>query len=131
MGSQLPVARPRRLTAPARLIGRLYRSASESARVTAIGSMLRPLSPLALAAVADGAFAFALVNGTDDTLRLGTIASSQVAELADFALQVDPSALLQAAEMLARPAAGTAFAAAVVALLVRQMPALRARLMPT
>ena len=44
MGSQLPAARPRRLTAPARLIGRLYRSASESARATAIGSALASMA---------------------------------------------------------------------------------------
>ena len=111
-----------------RLIERLHRSASQSVRAKAVRSMLRPLSPLALAAVADGSFAFALVGGMDDNRQLAEVASARVAQLADFAYQVDPGALLQAAEMLASPAAGTAFAAAVVALLLRELPALRTRL---
>ncbi len=130
MSSQLLVVRARRVIAPARLIGRLYRSATTSARAMAVRSMLRPLSPLALAAVADGAFAYAMVDGADDALFVGRIASAQVAELADFALQVDPATLVQAAQMLASPVAGTAFAAAALALLMRQLAALRGRLTP-
>ena len=90
--------------------------------------MLRPLSPLALAVVADGAFARALTGEAEDPLRLATVASAHVAELADFAYQVDPSALVQAAEMLVTPTGGSVFAAAVIALLVRKLPALRVRL---
>lgn len=130
MSSRKLVVRARRVIAPARLIGRLYRSASMSARVMAIRSMLRPLSPLALAVVADGAFAFSLADGADDALSLGRIAATQVAELADFALQVDPGTLMQAAEALASPVVGTAFAAAALALLMRQLSALRGRFTP-
>ena len=126
MISESPAAAPNGSVSPIRLIVRLYRSASTPVRARAVRSLLRPLSPLAMAAVADGAFAFTLVGNAD--AQVGAVASAQVAQLADFAYQVDPGALLQAAEMLASPAAGTAFAAAVVALLVREWPAMRARL---
>ncbi|MCA0326340.1 MAG: hypothetical protein LCH89_12160 [Proteobacteria bacterium] len=121
---------PRRLMAPARLVARLYHSASASARVTAVRSLLRPLSPLALAVVADGAFAFVLTGEADESLRLAAVARAQVAELADFAYQVDPATLVRAAELLATPAAGTAFAAAVLALLMRKLAAPWGRVTP-
>ncbi|HRN76762.1 hypothetical protein [Ottowia sp.] len=108
----------------ARLIARLYRSASQAQRVRVVRFLLRPLSPLALVAVAGGAFSFAVVRDPSlEPERLSALAGPQVAELADFALQVDPAVLAQVADVLIQPAAATGLAAAAMALLWRRRQA--------
>ncbi|MFV0679138.1 hypothetical protein [Ottowia sp.] len=109
------------------LIARLCRTASEVVRAKAIASLLQPLSPLALLTVADGAFACALHEGGVHAGQIGHVASAQVSALAEFAWQVEPAVFIQVAELLTPSAtASTAFAAAALALLMRQLQAVAA-----
>ncbi len=86
----------------ARLASRLYAGASAVQRSRIVATLLRPLGPLALVAVASGAFAGLLdrVSALGATLpidELGHFTREQVFELARFVEQVSPDALQQVA----------------------------------
>ena len=112
-------------TPAARLISRLYAAASTPLRARMLAGLLRPLSPLGLAAVAAGAFAGFVHRGGADSLRVaaedaGRFTSEQVFELARFVEQVRPDALQQAASLVAdNPMNAAAFSVAVAMLLLR------------
>ena len=111
----------------ARLLARLYGSANQALRTRLVACLVRPLGPLALAGVAAGAFtallsrtgAGGLAIAIDDAARFS---QEQVAELARFVEQVQPDALVQAAQLVADHAAGVgAFGASVALLLVIEL----------
>ena len=86
----------------ARLASRLYAGASAVQRSRILVTLLKPLGPLALVAVASGAFAGLLdrVSALGATLpidELGNFTRDQVFELARFVEQVSPDALQQVA----------------------------------
>ena len=86
----------------ARLASRLYAGAGAVQRSRIVVTLLRPLGPLALVAVASGAFAGLLdrVSALGTTLPIDELANftrDQVFELARFVEQVSPDALQQVA----------------------------------
>lgn len=108
-----------------RLISRLYRNADPAGRAGILTALMRPLSPLGLAAVASGAFAGFVARrrgapidvGLDEA---GRFTSDQVLELARFVEQVDIDAFRQAVSgIVASPAGYTAFGVAVALLVLR------------
>jgi len=107
----------------ARLASRLYASAGAVQRSRIVMTLARPLGPLALVAVASGAFAGLLnrVSALGATLpidELGHFTREQVFELARFAEQVSPDALQQVAGAIAdNPFGVSAFGAAAATLL--------------
>ncbi len=106
----------------ARLASRLYAGASAMQRSRIVATLLRPLGPLALVAVASGAFAGLLdrVNAMSATSidELGHFTRDQVFELARFVEQVNPDALQQVAGTIAdNPFGVSAFGAAAAVLL--------------
>ena len=108
---------------PARLASRLYESAGAVQRSRIVAALLKPLGPLAIVAVASGAFA-GLLNragalGTALPIdELGHFTREQVFELARFVEQVSPDALQQLAGAIARNPFGiSAFGAAAAVLL--------------
>jgi hypothetical protein len=118
-----------RTTAPgersrvARLASRLYAGASAVQRSRIVTALLRPLGPLALVAVASGAFAGLLTR--DGAMghgvsvdELGAFTNDQVFELARFVEQASPDALQQAARAIVdNPFGVSAFGAAAAVLL--------------
>jgi hypothetical protein len=87
---------------PARLAARLYAGATAVQRSRIVTTLCRPLGPLALVAVASGAFAGLLdrASALGSTLQIDELAGftrDQVFELARFVEQVSPEALQQAA----------------------------------
>jgi len=110
-------------TRAARLASRLYAGAGAVQRSRIVATLLRPLGPLALVAVASGAFA-GLLNRAS-TLgsalpidELGHFTREQVFELARFVEQVSPDALQQVAGAIAEnPFGVSAFGAAAAVLL--------------
>jgi hypothetical protein len=111
----------------ARLVARLYASANKGLRTRLVACLVRPLGPLALAGVAAGAFTAVLARGSAGNLSvvIGDVArfsQEQVAELARFVEQVQPEALLQAAQLVAdNPFGVGAFSAAVAVLLAVEL----------
>ena len=105
----------------ARLIARLYGSANLALRARMVDVLLRPLSPLGIAAVAAGAFSVALSRGGGITLAMADVANfskAQIAELARFVEQVSPDALQQAAGLVGDNAIGVGAFTTSVALLL-------------
>jgi len=106
---------------PARLVARLYTSASASSRSRLLTALLSPLSPLALVGVASGAFAGFVGRAAVATLdEFGRFSRTQVFELARFVEQVSPEALHHLARALAGARAElSGFAGASMLLLLR------------
>jgi hypothetical protein len=117
--------RSRRPPAPARLVSRVYRAAGPELRARLLRCLLRPLGPLAIAAVAAGAFGGFLDRGSKESAsftlaELTRYSSEEIFELARFVEQADPDAMVELARMMVeRPIGIAGFSASVVALLVR------------
>jgi hypothetical protein len=107
----------------ARLAARLYAGATAVQRSRIVATLCRPLGPLALVAVASGAFAGLLdrANALGGTWQIDDLAGftrDQVFELARFVEQVSPEALRQVAGSVAEnPWGVSALGAAAAALL--------------
>jgi hypothetical protein len=116
----------RRLANPVpNLISRLYRSADLPARAGILATLIKPLGPLGLAAVASGAFAEFVTRrrsggievGLDDA---GRYTGEQVLELARFVEQVDADVFqLVIGSVVDSPAGYTAFGVALALLALR------------
>ena len=113
----------------ARLASRLYAGASAVQRSRIVATLVRPLGPLALVAVASGAFAGLLdrVSALGAALPIDELAHftrEQVFELARFVEQVSPDALQQVAGAVAEnPFGVSAFGAAAAVLLATAVQA--------
>ena len=124
-GSSISLDAGRRRRA-ARLIGRLYASANAALRTRFLACLIRPLSPLGLAAIGAGAFTVllsprggAISVAVADAARFSR---DQIAELARFVEQVSPDALSQVAAMVAdNPVGVGSFSASVGLLLALEM----------
>jgi len=86
----------------ARLAARVYAGAGGLQRSRIVAALCRPLGPLALVAVASGAFAslldrFGALGRSGAVDELGGFTREQVFELARFVEQVSPDALQQVA----------------------------------
>jgi hypothetical protein len=114
---------------PARLAARLYAGASAMQRSRIVATLCRPLGPLALVAVASGAFAGLLnrASALGTTLQIDGLADftrDQVFELARFVEQVSPEALQQVAgAVVENPFGVSALGAAAAVLLATAAPA--------
>ncbi len=123
MALGIATRRPGERARAARLAARLYASAGAVQRSRIVVTLLRPLGPLALVAVASGAFAGLLerVTALGSALpidELGSFTREQVFELARFVEQVSPDALQQVAGAVAdNPFGVSAFGAAAAVLL--------------
>jgi hypothetical protein len=111
----------------ARLIARLYGSANLALRTRFVACLIRPLSPLGLAAVAAGAFTILLSRRGAGGISIAVadvaqFSKEQIAELARFVEQVSPESLRQVAALVTdnRVAAGT-FTASVGMLLALEL----------
>ena len=120
--------RPGEQSRAARLASRLYAGAGSVQRSRMVMALLRPLGPLAIVAVASGAFAGLLERMSalgaalpvDD---LGNFTREQVFELARFVEQVSPDALQQiAGAMRDTPFGVSALGAAAAVLLAGAVP---------
>jgi hypothetical protein len=125
-----PVATPR--VSIARLIARLYAQAAPAARWQLLVQLLRPLGPLALVAIAAGAFARLLpasrwqgVQLTPDDARHFT--AQQVFELARYVEQKSPELLLQLPELVNDPRLWLGSATGALLLAVLRASPLRAQ----
>ncbi len=113
----------------ARLASRLYVGAGAVQRSRIVATLVRPLGPLALVAVASGAFAGLLdrVSALGAALPIDELAHftrEQVFELARFVEQVSPDALQQVAGAVAEnPFGVSAFGAAAAVLLATAVQA--------
>jgi hypothetical protein len=124
MALGIATRRPGERSRAARLASRLYDGAGAVQRSRFVATLLRPLGPLALVAVASGAFARLLHRA--GTLgvplpidELADYSREQVFELARFVEQVCPDALQQAASAIVEnPIGVSGFGAAAAALLV-------------
>ena len=108
-------------------VARLLAGLSGSSSLVVGACLVRPLSPLGLAAVSAGAFTVVLARSSGSGLSVAMadvarFSRDQIAELARFVEQVSPEALQQAAALLAdnRSAVGT-FAASVALLLALEL----------
>lgn len=125
----LPGSRP---PPAADLVSRLYLEAAAPVRARMLAALLRPLSPLALVAVAAGAFGRFLGPRGADGLRVAAedvvrYSAEQIGELARFVEQVSPEALLQAAGLVtSTPVQAAAAGVAVLLLQARREPLRRA-----
>ena len=95
----------------ARLVSRVYGTASEPLRADILACLLRPLGTLSLVAVASGAFARLLQRdgGAPDKVPMDEVArysNQQILELARFVHEVSPEALQQLGGLLANNAVG-------------------------
>ena len=108
----------------ARLASRLYAGASAMQRSRIVTALLQPLGPLALVAVASGAFAGLLerasaLGGVRPLDEPGDFTRDQVFELARFVEQVSPETLRRLAGAVAEnPFGVSALGAASAVLLV-------------
>ena len=114
---------PGRRWRAARLASRLYAGASAVQRSWIVATLLKPLGPLALVAVASGAFAGLLdrVNALGATLpidELGHFTREQVFELARFVEQVSPDTLQQVAGTITENPFGVSALGAAAAVLL-------------
>ena len=111
----------------ARLIGRLYGSANLALRTRFVACLVRPLSPLALAAIGAGAFTILLSRRGAGGISVAVadvarFSQEQIAELARFVEQVSPEALAQVAAMVAdNPVGVGSFTASVAMLLALEL----------
>jgi hypothetical protein len=118
---------PARAGRVARLVARLYSSSSLAVRTRLVACLVRPLSPLGLAAVAAGAFTVFLSPSGPGGLSVAMadvarFSKDQIAELARFVEQVSPEALQQAAALIAdNPFGVGTFAASVAVLLALEL----------
>ena len=122
-------AQPRRIvlrTSTARLVAALYQRANPAQRVRLLAHLLQPVGPLALAAIAAGAFARLLPRdrwtgaqlSLDDAQRFD---AWQVAELVRYVQQKNPEWLLQLPQAAGDPRLWLGGAAgALLMLLLRQ-----------
>ena len=107
----------------ARLASRLYAGAGAVQRSRIVATLLRPLGPLALVAVASGAFAGLLTRagalGSALPIdELGAFTREQVLELARFVEQVSPQTLRQVAGAIAEHPFGVSALGAAAAVLL-------------
>ena len=113
--------------AAARLVSRVYRSASEPLRADMLACLLRPLGTLSLVAVASGAFARLLQRDGAALERVRVedaagFSSQQILELARFVHEVDPATLEQLAALLNDSTLGvTALSASALVLFYRRL----------
>ena len=113
----------------ARLASRLYAGASALQRSRIVVLLAKPLGPLALVAVASGAFAGLLnrASALGTTLQIDGLSDftrDQVFELARFVEQVSPEALQQVAgAVVENPFGVSALGAAAAVLLATAAPA--------
>ena len=111
----------------ARLLARLYGSSSLAVRTKLVACLVRPLSPLGVAAVSAGAFTVVLARNSSGGLSVAMadvarFSKDQIAELARFVEQVSPEALQQAAGLVLDNSIGAgAFTASVALLLVLEL----------
>jgi len=111
----------------ARLIGRLYGSANLALRTRFVACLVRPLSPLGVAAVGAGAFTILLsrrgAGGVSVAVAdVARFSQEQIAELARFVEQVSPDALAQIAAMVVDTPLGVgSFTSAVAMLLALEL----------
>ena len=97
-----------RRTSVARLLAALYRQAPPALRVDLLAQLLRPVGPLALVAIAAGAFGRLLPSqrwqtvqpSVDDAQR---ISPQQVYELVRYVEQKSPELLTQLPQLVADP----------------------------
>ena len=107
-----------------RLISRLYRSADPAARAGMLTALLRPFSPLAMAAVASGAFAGFVARRRSSMVDVAldeaaAYTADEVLELARFAEQIDVDACREALGIIVASPGYTAFGVASAMLLLR------------
>jgi len=118
----IPTRLPGERSRAARLASRLYAGASAVQRSRIVATLLRPLGPLALVAVASGAFAGLLQRanalGAASIDELGHFSRDQVFELARFVEQVSPDALQQVAGAVADNPYGVSALGAAAAVLL-------------
>jgi hypothetical protein len=120
-------AMARHRTAAARMVARIYRSASEPLRADMLACLLRPLGTLSLVAVASGAFARLLQRDGVPPDRVpveevGRFSSEQILELAHFVHEVDPDTFEQLAALLTDSTLGvTALSASALVQLYRRV----------
>lgn len=125
-GSPARATRPSR-GRPARLIARLYGSAGLGLRTRLVACLIRPLSPLGLAAIAAGAFTVFLSRPGPGGISVAIadvarFSKEQIAELARFVEQVSPEALAQVAALVAdNPMGVGTFTASVAVLLALEL----------
>jgi hypothetical protein len=118
---------PARVGRVARLLARLYSSSSLVVRTRLVACLVRPLSPLGLAAVSAGAFTVVLASSRGGSLSVAMadvarFSKDQIAELVRFVEQVSPEALQQAAALFVNNRAGVGtFAASVAVLLALEL----------
>ena len=111
----------------ARLIARLYGSANLALRTRFVACLIRPLSPLGVAAIAAGAFTILLSRRGAGGISVAVadvaqFSKEQIAELARFVEQVSPEALAQVAAMVAdNPVGVGSFTASVAVLLALEL----------
>jgi hypothetical protein len=103
-----------------RLIARLYASSDRTLRAALLSCLVRPLSPLGLAAIAAGAFAGLLQRTGAEGVRVtiddvSRFSGEQIAELARFVEQVSPEALQQFARLVMESHMSTAGLSAAAA----------------
>ena len=119
----IPTRQPGERSRAARLASRLYAGASAMQRSRIVVMLARPLGPLALVAVASGAFAGLLDRasalGAALTVdELSDFSREQVFELARFVEQVSPAALQQVAGALVENPLGVSALGAAAAVLL-------------
>ena len=120
-----PAAPARRRSA--RLIARLYGSANLALRARFVACLIRPLSPLGLAAIGAGAFTILLSRRGAGGISVAVadvaqFSKEQIAELVRFVEQVSPEAIAQVAAMVAdNPVGVGTFTASVGVLLALEM----------
>jgi hypothetical protein len=117
----------------ASLASRLYAGASAMQRSRMVDTLLRPLGPLAIVAVASGAFAGLLsrmsaLGAALPVDELGAFTREQVFELARFVEQVSPDALQQVAGAVGDNSFGVSALGAAAAVLLAG--AMRAQALP-
>ncbi|MBW8759911.1 MAG: hypothetical protein JF586_20135 [Burkholderiales bacterium] len=114
---------PREGSRAARLAARLYAGATAVQRSRIVTTLCRPLGPLALVAVASGAFAGLLgrASALGNPWQIDDLAGftrDQVFELARFVEQANPEALQQVAGSVARNPWGVSALGAAAAVLL-------------
>lgn len=120
-----PAAPARRRSA--RLIARLYGSANLALRARFVACLIRPLSPLGLAAIGAGAFTILLSRRGAGGISVAVadvaqFSKEQIAELVRFVEQVSPEAIAQVAAMVAdNPVGVGTFTASVGVLLALEL----------
>ena len=111
----------------ARLIERLYGSANLALRTRFVACLIRPLSPLGLAAIGAGAFTILLSRRGAGGISVAVadvaqFSKEQIAELVRFVEQVSPEAIAQVAAMVAdNPVGVGTFTASVGVLLALEL----------